>query len=270
MVTIVGTFANTRLGDAVSVGSIPPTRNEQLPRSKDEGERNESEEPLRNVSISNYQGLPRIVLGVLLRHMTSDAADLPDVGLASLHSSLVETLEHVPRAARWVLPAWAAAFMGTEASTVEPKVRALMLIRIASHDRSTYWRTQLETIVEDAGVTPDELTLVESDEWETAPAFTDRERAAILWGDRIARRLARRDKRAYETLRESFSEKELVELTMVASLAAMADRFTNALRIAPEPPIGLSPSPNPASEDVLSAWSVRMFDVASNNWEEGK
>ena len=36
-----------------------------------------------------------------------------------------------------------------------------------------------------------------SDEWETAPAFTDRERAAILWADRVARRLARRDAPAY-------------------------------------------------------------------------
>jgi hypothetical protein len=48
-----------------------------------------------------------------------------------------------------------------------------------------------------------------------------------------------------------------VELTLVASLAAMADRITNALRIAPEPPVGLSPK---AAAPDLRAWRDRMFD----------
>lgn len=69
--------------------------------------------------------------------------------------------------------------------------------------------------------------------WETAPAFISRERAAILWGDRIARRLARRDGAAYRLVQAEFDGVEIVELTMIVSLTAMAARITNALRIAP-------------------------------------
>lgn len=77
----------------------------------------------------------------------------------------------------------------------------------------------------------------------------------------MARRLARRDKPAYEAVAAVFTEVELVELTLLASLGAMADRLTNALRIAAEPPVGLSPGEAPTPAANLEAWSTRMFDT---------
>ncbi|HSL09997.1 MAG TPA: carboxymuconolactone decarboxylase family protein [Actinomycetota bacterium] len=181
------------------------------------------------------------------------------LGSDLLGSELGRTLTRVPRSARWVLPVFAAAFRGTEVSTLEPRLRALALLRVAAIDRSPYWREQHEAAAPALGITRDELDLVASDEWETAPAFGDRERAAILWADRVARRLGRRDAVAYRTVREHLDERELVELTAAVSLACMADRLTNALRIAPEPPTGLSPGGHPVDES-LARWSREMFD----------
>ena len=158
-----------------------------------------------------------------------------------------------------MLPAFAAAFHGADVSTLEAKARALALLRVASVDRAPYWREQHEASAAPLGVTPDELALVTSDEWETAPAFTDRERAAILWADRVARRLARRDAAAYRAVREHLTERELVELTATVSLACMANRLTNALRISPEPPTGLTPG-GPAIDEALARWSREMFE----------
>ena len=174
---------------------------------------------------------------------------------------LIEVLSDVPRSARWILPTLAAAFGGTDASTLGLRTRALVLLRVAAVDRAPYWRLQLEAGARDLSVTEDELLLIASDEWEFSPAFSERERAAIRWGDRVARRLARRDKQAYEAVRAVFTEAELVELTLLASLGAMADRLTNALRVAPEPPTGLSPGAVPTTAGNLEAWSYRMFDT---------
>ena len=174
-------------------------------------------------------------------------------------SGLLDVLAEVPRSARWILPAFASAFCGTDVSTLELRTRSLVLLRVAAVDRAPYWRLQLEAGASDLGITGDELALIGSDEWETAPVFSERERAAILWADRVARRLARRDKRAFETVRAHFSDEEMVELTLVASLGAMADRFTNALRIAPEPPVGLSPGAARTNAS-LEAWPPRMFE----------
>lgn len=168
-------------------------------------------------------------------------------------------LAEVPRSARWILPTLTAAFCGTDVSTLGVRTRSLVLLRVAAVDRAPYWRLQLEAEANELGITEDELVLVGSDEWEISPGFSERERAAILWGDRVARRLARRDKRAFETVRAHFSDEELVELTLLASLGAMADRLTNALRIPPEPPIGLSPRVG-GSDEKLRAWPRRMFD----------
>lgn len=179
---------------------------------------------------------------------------------------LLEVLAEVPRSARWVLPALTAAFRGTDVSTLDLRLRALVLLRVAAVDRAPYWRLQLEAGAHELGISEDELVAIGSDEWEIAPVFNERERAAILWGDRVARRLARRDKRAFETVRANFSDQELVELTLVASLGAMADRMTNALRIPPEPPVGLSPGQAP-TDASLEAWPTRMFETdLCGNW----
>ena len=105
------------------------------------------------------------------------------------------------------------------------------------------------------------MTLVTTDDWETTPAFNDQERAAILWGDRVARRLAQRDKAAFDQVSAAFAPDEVVELTMVAALAAMAVRITNALRVSPEPPTGLAPAREPVSDAGLAEWTRHMFDT---------
>jgi hypothetical protein len=95
---------------------------------------------------------------------------------------LLEVLAEVPRSARWVLPALASAFCGTDVSTLELRTRSLVLLRVVAVDRAPYWRLQLAAGARELGITEDELALIGSDEWEAAPAFSERERAAILWG----------------------------------------------------------------------------------------
>ena len=192
--------------------------------------------------------------------MFDDAPPVPTATGPAVGGGLGRALGVVPRSARWILPAAAAAFAGTETSAIGQRERALLILRVASIERSPYWRTQIEGVAGDLGLTEDEITLVESDEWETAPTFDDRERAAILWADRVARRLARRDRVAYETVRAVFDEDAFVELTMIAALAAMHARIANALRIVPEPPTGLAPRARPISDDVFRTWNASMFD----------
>lgn len=197
------------------------------------------------------------------------------VGQASARSNpstgtkgLVPTLGLVPRSARWVLPTLASAFRGTDGSTLEPKLRTLVVMRVCAVDRAPYWRTQFEDAAPDLGITGDEVQLVGSDEWETAPAFTERERAAITWADRVARRLARRDGAAYRLVQEHCTPEEIVELTAIASLAAMADRITNALRIAPEGPIGVTADLGPV-DGPIDSWRDAMFDDdVGSTWKE--
>ena len=68
----------------------------------------------------------------------------PTSGTIPEASALTRQLQSSPRSARWILPALAAAFRGTEESTVDPRSRVLLLLRVASIERSPYWRLQWE------------------------------------------------------------------------------------------------------------------------------
>jgi alkylhydroperoxidase family enzyme len=181
-------------------------------------------------------------------------------------AGLVPTLALVPRSARWVMPTFASAFRGTDASTLEPRLRTLAIMRVCAVDRAPYWRTQFERSAPALGISDDEMRIIGSEEWETAPAFSDRERAAITWADRVAKRLARSDGAAYRLVQTHCTIEEIVELTAIASLAAMATRITNALRIAPEPAIGLTAAGGAMD---AQAWQRQMFDEGlPSSWAE--
>ena len=175
-------------------------------------------------------------------------------------SALARSLASSPRTARWILPALAAAFRGADDSTLEPRARALLLLRVAAVESSPYWRMQWEHAARTVGVADDQVALVVTDGWDTATSFTERERAAVRWADRVARRLAQRDVGSYDDLSAVFDADEIVEITMAAALAAMAVRITNSLRISPEAPTGLGPDEGGLDEAVFATWSRRLFD----------
>jgi alkylhydroperoxidase family enzyme len=64
--------------------------------------------------------------------------------------------------------------------------------------------------------------------------FDDREKAVILYADRVTRSAAVIREAALEDLRRHFSEEQIVELTLVIAVANFTNRFNDALRITPD------------------------------------
>ena len=70
--------------------------------------------------------------------------------------------------------------------------------------------------------------------WQEAPFFDDRERAALAWAESITRvQETGVPDSVYDQARASFSEKELVDLTMIASLANAWNRLAISFRQSP-------------------------------------
>lgn len=181
--------------------------------------------------------------------------------LRGLGIPLVDRLGLVPRSARWVLPTFLLAFAGHAGSCLEHRIRTLALLRVAALEHSPYWRETLGRTARALAIPHEEVELLRSDEWEVSAGLEPRERSAVLWADRVVRRLARRDRTAYEAARRWFDDEAFVELTLVASIAVMACRVANALRL----PVGgqhadqAVPRPVPAAS--LGRWVERTFDV---------
>ncbi len=70
--------------------------------------------------------------------------------------------------------------------------------------------------------------------YQRSPLFDDREKAVILYADRVTRSAAVIRDAALEDLRKHFNEEQIVELTLVVAIANFTNRFNDALRIPPD------------------------------------
>ena len=96
-----------------------------------------------------------------------------------------------------------------------------------------HWREAKED-----GLTDDQIHGVAA--WREAPWYSERERAALAWTEAVtdvARTHAPDE--AYNEVRSSFSEKEVVDLTLAISTINAWNRFAIAFRTPPETAAGV-------------------------------
>lgn len=79
-----------------------------------------------------------------------------------------------------------------------------------------------------------ELRLYELDAWRETPFYTDRERAALAWVEAITLvSQTHVPDSVFEEVRKHFSDKEIIDLTFVASTINAWNRLAIALRAVP-------------------------------------
>ena len=70
--------------------------------------------------------------------------------------------------------------------------------------------------------------------YQRSSAFNEKEKATLLYAERITRGAAAIRGGTLEALREYYSEDEIVELTLAICLANLTNRFNDALQVAPD------------------------------------
>jgi alkylhydroperoxidase family enzyme len=70
--------------------------------------------------------------------------------------------------------------------------------------------------------------------YERSPLFDEKEKATILYAERVTRGAAAIRARALEELRRFYDEGQLVELTLVICVANFTNRFNDALLNLPD------------------------------------
>jgi hypothetical protein len=61
--------------------------------------------------------------------------------------------------------------------------------------------------------------------------FSDREKAALLWAEHVTKNTARSRDDIFETVKKSFSESEIVELTFLTAYFNMRNRLNDSLKM---------------------------------------
>lgn len=182
-----------------------------------------------------------------------DATIVPDPD-----AHLVREITRVPRIARWLLPAAAMLRRGSNVSTIEPRVRALVVLYAAGADDAAYWLEQHRIVARDVGLTPEEIDGAASGTWRELTSLSPRERAALRWAEGLSTNDAKRDKDGFAELQAQFHTAEIVELTALGGMCAMLDRFAIAMRL--DAGHDVVDTAEPVTVDALAGWARTMFD----------
>jgi uncharacterized peroxidase-related enzyme len=113
--------------------------------------------------------------------------------------------------------------------SVERRVKELVYLTCSFANECPYCTAAHVASGKKAGITPEELEALQT---EQDHVFSEAERAAIQYARELTQTADGQDSR--DTLLEHFSNEQVVEITLVASMANFTNRFNNGLGLKPE------------------------------------
>jgi len=112
---------------------------------------------------------------------------------------------------------------------VERRIKELVYLAVSFANECAYCSAAHTASSKKAGVSEDELAALRT---EQDPPFSSPERAAIQYARELTRTADARDTR--DALMEHYSSEQIVELTLIVSMANFTNRFNNGLGLKPE------------------------------------
>jgi len=119
---------------------------------------------------------------------------------------------------------------GTE---IDGQCRELAVIRVAILNNVEYViRAHGPAYALKEGLTPEQVAALS--DWQPSDLFDEKQRALLAYTDAVTRDLDVPDA-VFADVRQHFSERQVVELTMLIGAYNMLTRFLKALKVDPEP-----------------------------------
>ncbi len=144
--------------------------------------------------------------------------------------NVYKLLLHSPSLAAIWLDFVSAARFKTE---LEGRLREIVIVRVAHLNRTAYvFKQHVPQLSAPEGLTDEECGALA--DWQNAPSFNARERAALAYTDAMTRDVAVPNA-VFDALRPHFNERQIVELSVLVGLYNMHTRVFTALGIDPEP-----------------------------------
>lgn len=161
--------------------------------------------------------------------------------LADFYDSVTALLGRVPRfyrtisAAPWLamcfLPINATAQRQWPGTRISGRLKELVVIKTSHVNGCAYCYAHNTALGQAAGITPDEIAEISSDDYLQSKTLSDGEIAAVRWAECMTLNTAAKDDDAFAALSRNFTEGEVVEISMVCAMFNMINRLTDGLRV---------------------------------------
>ena len=150
-------------------------------------------------------------------------------GRAGKAPNIFAVMAHRPAVLNTFLPLYKAV---VNEGTVEAKYKELAYLRTSMVNGCEYCTRAHIASSKGAGVTAEQVAAMPF--YSRSPLFDEKEKATILYADRVTRGAAGIRGSALQELRKYYDEGQIVELTLVICTANFTNRFNDALEIVPD------------------------------------
>lgn len=116
--------------------------------------------------------------------------------------------------------------------TIEPRYKELAYLKTARINGCEYCTRAHTASGKGHGITEEQLAAI--DFFRRSSQFDEKDKATLLYAERVTRGASALRERALEELSKYYTEDQIVELTLVICVANFTNRFNDALQIQPD------------------------------------
>jgi alkylhydroperoxidase family enzyme len=152
-------------------------------------------------------------------------------------SNFSKVLAHQPAAlAGWMLPNGAIRLSNVKSDPDYVKVLQLVIIKTSALNRSAYCMSHNVPLGKKIGLNEEQIAAAQSKDYMTSPHLDVRQKAAIRWAEAVTLMTARDDDDAFAAMKQHFTEKQIVEITVFCGMWNYSNRLCEALHVDLERP----------------------------------
>ena len=152
-------------------------------------------------------------------------------------SNFSQVLAHQPAAlAGWMLPNETIRLANVKSDPDYVKIQQLVIIKTSALNQSAYCMSHNVPLGKKLGLTEAQIKAAQGSDYMRSPDLDDRQKAAIRWAEAVTLLTARDDDAAFGAMKQHFSEKQIVELTVFCGMWNYSNRLCEALHVDLERP----------------------------------
>jgi AhpD family alkylhydroperoxidase len=152
-------------------------------------------------------------------------------------SNFSKVLAHQPATLEgWALANDAIRLANVKAEPDYVTVQQLVIIKTSSLNRSAYCLSHNVPLGRRMGLSEEQIAAARGDDYMASPLLDARQKAAIRWAEAVTNMTARDDDAAFAAMKQHFSEKQIVELTVFCGMWNYSNRLCEALHVDLERP----------------------------------
>ena len=146
-------------------------------------------------------------------------------------SNLLKILTNTsPQIARWFLGFLTSTRQEGLGASSDVGLRGLACVKTSMTNECNYCTSHTSIYAQGLGYSEQQIALMEDNKYKNSDKFTTKEKLAIEWAEAVTLNKALNDGPLWDSLRENFSDAEIVEITLASSMFSMINRLNDTFR----------------------------------------